>query len=142
KRTTAWLLLFSFLVHLFSFVHPRALRLAGVIVAVPLTLRPLRCSRSRRSRNRPMLAILNIIAPVFAIIGVGYLAVRFRLYPTEGVRGLVAFVNNFATPCLLFQAMLTSDFGTTFNWSVIIPFYVGALCCLVGGWFVAARFFG
>ena len=45
-----------------------------------------------------MLAIFNVVVPVFAIIGLGYLAVRFKLYPREGVRGLVAFVNNFATP--------------------------------------------
>ena len=34
-----------------------------------------------------------------------------QLYPREGVRGLVAFVNNFATPCLLFHAMVTADFS-------------------------------
>ena len=49
-----------------------------------------------------MLAILNVVIPVFAIIALGYVAVRLRLYPAEGVKGLVAFVNNFATPCLLF----------------------------------------
>ena len=88
-----------------------------------------------------MLAIVNVVIPVFAIIGLGYLAVRFRLYPAAGVGGLVAFVNNFATPCLLFQAMLTSDFGSTFNWSVIVPFYVGALFSLIAGTIVAIKLF-
>ena len=69
-----------------------------------------------------MLEILNVVIPVFAIIALGYVAVRLRLYPAVGVKGLVAFVNNFATPCLLFEAMLTSDFGSTFNWSIIVPF--------------------
>ena len=89
-----------------------------------------------------MLAIINIVLPVFMIIGLGYLAVRFRLYPAEGVRGLVAFVNNFATPCLLFQAMLNSDFGSAFNVHIIVPFYVGALFSLFAGTIVAVRFFG
>lgn len=89
-----------------------------------------------------MFAILNVVIPVFAIIGLGYLAVRFRLYPSEGVRGLVAFVNNFATPCLLFLAMLTSDFGTAFNWSIIVPFYVGSLFSLTVGTIIAVKFFG
>jgi len=57
-----------------------------------------------------MFDIFNVIVPVFAIIGVGYMAVRLRLFPSEGTKSLVAFVNNFATPCLLCQAMLTSDF--------------------------------
>lgn len=88
-----------------------------------------------------MFAIVNVVIPVFAIIGLGYLAVRFRLYPSEGVRGLVAFVNNFATPCLLFQAMLTSDFGDTFNWSIIGPFYAGSLFSLIAGSVIAVKFF-
>jgi hypothetical protein len=89
-----------------------------------------------------MLAIVNVIVPVFALIVTGYLAVRFHLYPRSGVAGLVAFVNNFATPCLLFQAMLTSDFGSVFNPAIIIPYYVGALFSLFAGTVIAMRFFG
>ena len=89
-----------------------------------------------------MLAIFNVVIPVFMIIGLGYLAVRFRLYPSEGVRGLVAFVNNFLTPCLLFQSMLHADFGTAFNWHVILPFYAGAMVAFIAGAIVASRLFG
>jgi malonate transporter len=89
-----------------------------------------------------VLAILNVVIPVFAIVVVGYGAVRFRLYPTEGVKGLVAFVNNFATPCLLFDAMLSADFGSAFNPAIIVPFYVGSLTSLGVGALVAVRFFG
>ncbi len=88
-----------------------------------------------------MLQVFNVVIPVFAILAVGYLAVRFRLYPAEGVKGLVAFVNNFATPCLLFEAMLTSDFSTTFNPAIIVPFYVGSLTSLVCGTIIAMRWF-
>ena len=56
-----------------------------------------------------MLQILNVVIPVFALMALGNLAVRFRLFPSEGVRGLVLFVNNFATPCLLFHSLLSSD---------------------------------
>jgi len=88
-----------------------------------------------------MFDIFNVIIPVFAIIGVGYLAVRFRLFPSEGTKSLVAFVNNFATPCLLCQAMLTSDFSTTFNPLVIVPFYIGALFSLLCGALIARNVF-
>src|SRR5262245_18159836 len=88
-----------------------------------------------------MLAIFNVVVPVFALMALGYLAVRFRLFPNEGVRGLVLFVNSFATPCLLFHAMATSDFSTTFNWGVIIPFYVGAIAAFVVGCIVASKVF-
>ena len=89
-----------------------------------------------------MLAILNVILPVFALMALGNLAVRFRLFPQEGVRGLVMFVNNFATPCLLFQALATADFSTTFNLQVIGPFYVGAVSVFTLGAIFSVKFFG
>ena len=88
-----------------------------------------------------MFDIFNVIIPVFAIMAFGYLAVRFRLYPAEGVKGLVSFVNNFATPCLLCEAMLTADFSSTFNPAIIVPFYAGALSSLLFGSLIARRFF-
>jgi hypothetical protein len=89
-----------------------------------------------------MLAILNVVLPVFAIMALGYLAVRFRLFPNEGVRGLIMFVNNFATPCLLFWALATADFSTAFNWGVIGSFYAGAIVVFIAGIFLGARVFG
>jgi malonate transporter len=88
-----------------------------------------------------MLEILNVVIPVFAIIALGYGAVRLRLYPAEGVKGLVAFVNNFATPCLLFEAMLYSDFSTAFNPAIILPFYAGSLTSLTLGAIIAVKWF-
>lgn len=88
-----------------------------------------------------MLQVFNVVIPVFAIIALGYLAVRLRLYPADGVKGLVAFVNNFATPMLLFDAMLTSDFSSTFNPAIIVPFYVGSLTSLLVGSLIAIRWF-
>ena len=88
-----------------------------------------------------MLSIVNVVAPVFALIALGYMAVRLKFFPVRGVDGLVLFVNNFATPCLLFMSMLTSDFRSAFNPAIIVPFYVGALFSLAAGTFIARRFF-
>jgi malonate transporter and related proteins len=89
-----------------------------------------------------MLSILAVIAPIFALISLGYLAVRFRLYPAEGVKALIAFVNNFATPCLLFYSISTSDFRAAFNIGIIGPFYIGAIFCFIIGIVIARRVFG
>lgn len=88
-----------------------------------------------------MLAILTVIAPIFALMGFGYMAVRFRLFPADGIKGLIAFVNNFATPCLLFHSLLTSDFRSAFNIAIIGPFYLGALLCFVLGIVIALKGF-
>lgn len=89
-----------------------------------------------------MLSILNVVAPVFTLIGIGYLAVRLRFYPASGVGGLIVYVNNFATPCLLFRAMIEVDLGAAFNPAVIGPFYIGALAVLAVGWLMARALFG
>jgi len=88
-----------------------------------------------------MLAIINVILPIFALMALGYGAVRFRLYPAEGIKSLIAFVNNFATPCLLFRSLVTSDFRSAFNPAIIGPFYLGALICFVIGIVIALKVF-
>lgn len=89
-----------------------------------------------------MLAILSVIAPIFALIALGNLAVRFRLFPAEGIKALIGFVNNFATPCLLFYSISHSDFRAAFDIRIIAPFYVGALICFAVGIVLARRVFG
>ena len=89
-----------------------------------------------------MLAILTVIAPIFALMALGYSAVRFRLFPADGIKSLIAFVNNFATPCLLFHSLLTNDFSAAFNPAIIGPFYLGALVCFVIGIVIAMKVFG
>jgi predicted permease len=74
---------------------------------------------------------------VFAIVAFGYLAVRFKFYPASGVKGLIAFVNNFATPFLLFRAMLSIDFERTFSIFIIGPFFFAALIVFALGIFIA-----
>jgi len=88
-----------------------------------------------------MFAIFNVVVPIFALIAAGYLAVRLKAFPQRGVDALVLFVNNFATPCLLFESMATSDFRSVFNLAIIVPFYIGALFSLAAGTFIAKKFF-
>ncbi len=89
-----------------------------------------------------MLTIFAVIAPIFALMALGFGAVRFKLFPADGIKSLIAFVNNFATPCLLFHSILTSDFRSAFNLSIIGPFYIGALICFVVGIVIAIKLFG
>lgn len=88
-----------------------------------------------------MFAIINVILPVFALMMFGYLAVRLKLFPQEGTKYLITFVNSFATPCLLFHSMLTVDFRSAFNLSIIAPFYAGALFSLLAGSLVSLYLF-
>ncbi|MCB1761992.1 MAG: AEC family transporter [Gammaproteobacteria bacterium] len=70
--------------------------------------------------------VLNIVGSVFLLLAIGYFSVRAGLFPKEGVKGLIVFINSFAVPCLLFQAMLTVDLHSVFNPEYLLAFYIGA----------------
>lgn len=88
-----------------------------------------------------MLTIFNVVSPVFGLVAFGYLAVRFKIYPATGIRGLITFVYNFATPMLLFRAMLAVDFRAAFNPAVIGSFYAGAIAVFIVGIVLSRRLF-
>jgi hypothetical protein len=53
-----------------------------------------------------MLAVLTIVAPVFTLMGMGYLAARFRYLPDGAAATLAQFGFKVAMPAFLFRAML------------------------------------
>ena len=87
-----------------------------------------------------MHAFLDVILPVFLVIGFGYVAVWRGLFPESGVDALMKFSQHFAIPCLLFSAITNLDLSSSFDSRLLISFYFGATC---GFLFVfgGARFF-
>lgn len=85
--------------------------------------------------------IFNIIAPVFLLIGAGYLAVKAGLLNDELIDGLNAFAIKFAIPCLLFSATSTLDLGEAYDWRVMLAFYTGATLSFFTGTLVAFKLF-
>jgi hypothetical protein len=73
-----------------------------------------------------LLTIFDIVAPVFLVIGAGYLAVRHRLFADRFVDALMKFAIQFAVPCLLFRATATMDLGSAYDWRSMTAFYLGA----------------
>ena len=49
-----------------------------------------------------MQALLDVILPVFIVIGFGYVAVWKEFFSAAAVDALMKFSQNFAIPCLLF----------------------------------------
>ena len=89
-----------------------------------------------------MQALVEVILPVFLVIGFGYGAVRLRLFSDAGVDGLMAFSQNFAIPCLLFSAIATLDLAAVFRPGLLAAFYVGATAGFLAGLFGARLIFG
>jgi hypothetical protein len=87
-------------------------------------------------------SLLGVVAPVFGLVALGFVAVRASALDPGGVRGLVAFVFNFALPVLLFRTMAGMEIPERIPWSVLAAFYVPALAIYAVGMALAKWRFG
>ena len=83
--------------------------------------------------------LVTIIAPVFGVVVIGFLAVRLGLLGPVGTRRIVLFVFNAAIPIMLFQRLAAITFPDRIEWGFLFAFYGGALTVLALG-IVVARF--
>jgi len=88
-----------------------------------------------------LVEILNIVAPVFLVIAAGYLAVRSGITGAEAIDQLMKFAIQFAIPCLLFRATSTIDLDAAFGWRMMLAYYLAAIACFTGAFFVVRSFF-
>lgn len=82
------------------------------------------------------------IAPVFALILLGYLAVRLGVLQRDHGPVLGAFVINFALPALVFDALATRDLAGVIDWSYLLPYAGGSLLVMAVALVVAAKLQG
>ncbi|WCE65690.1 AEC family transporter [Sulfitobacter faviae] len=80
-----------------------------------------------------MQTLLDVILPVFLVIGFGYVAVWRGLFPVSGIDGVMKFTQNFAIPCLLFQAIARIDLSSSYDPRLLGSFYGGAALCFALG---------
>lgn len=85
-----------------------------------------------------MQALLDVILPVFLVLGAGYLLAWAGRFPEPMVEGLMRFAQGFALPCLLFRSVATLDLSTAFQPGLMLAFYIGAFAGFGAG-FAGAR---
>lgn len=68
-----------------------------------------------------MLSILSLTTPVFAIVALGFLAGRARLFSADQFRGMGKFVLQFALPAVTFHTLASRPMSEIFE-----PAYLGA----------------
>lgn len=86
-----------------------------------------------------MSALIDVILPVFLVIGMGYVAVWRGYFNATVVDSLMRFAQGFAIPCLLFLAIARLDLDQNFDLDLLAVFYGGALICFALG-VTGARF--
>jgi malonate transporter and related proteins len=84
--------------------------------------------------------LLDVILPVFLVIGFGYASARLGLFGETAVDGIMRFAQNFAVPCLLFRSIATLDLSDAYDWGLMFSFYAGAFVSFGAGF--AGSFYG
>jgi malonate transporter and related proteins len=87
------------------------------------------------AENTPVLSILLITFPFFALVFAGYVAARRRMLPLEAIPGLNIFVLYFALPCMLYRFGASTPIAQLLDISLILTYL---LCALVMVGFVVA----
>jgi malonate transporter and related proteins len=85
-----------------------------------------------------MSVLLDVILPVFLVIGFGW-AVTARGWITDaGIDGIMRFAQSFALPVLLFKNVAALDLAGAFQPGLMLSFYIGAFSGFAFG-FIGAR---
>ncbi len=88
-----------------------------------------------------MLANLQIILPVFLMVGAGYLAANRGIFKPEQADAVMKFAHTFAIPALLFSAVANLDLATVFKPQLMISFYAGNTFVFIAGALIARHVF-
>ena len=88
-----------------------------------------------------MSALLDVILPVFLVIGFGYAAARAALFDETAVDGIMRFAQSFAVPVLLFRSIAQLDLSAAYDAGLLISFYAGAFAGFAAGFFGARLIF-
>jgi len=89
-----------------------------------------------------MIDLLQIVLPVFVVVGVGYLATKLGYMKDEGNDVLTSFAQNIAIPCLLFLAIWRLDLAAGFDLRILTAYYLPVTFVFVVGAVLARYVFG
>ena len=85
-----------------------------------------------------MSALLDVILPVFLVIGFGWIATARGFISDGAIDGVMRFAQTFALPVLLFKSVAALDLSQAFEPGLLLSFYIGAFAGFAFG-FVGAR---
>jgi malonate transporter and related proteins len=81
---------------------------------------------------RPVLSVLQVTFPFFALVLAGYLAARRRMLPFEAIAGLNTFVLFFALPCMLYRFGASTPIAQLLDPVAVLTWLVCALLMVAG----------
>jgi predicted permease len=85
--------------------------------------------------------IIQVLFPVFAIVLLGYLIVRFRVVSVNDINGISRLVFNVLIPVLLFNSLSKVDLPAQFEWQFFVAYYFVVLFIYGLAIWASKRFF-
>ncbi len=85
-------------------------------------------------------ALLEIVLPVFLLVGLGFALVRLKVFPDAGVDALIGFATTVAVPALLFRNIYALDLAANMRPAHLASFYGAAVICFAGASLAARHF--
>jgi malonate transporter and related proteins len=89
-----------------------------------------------------VIAIVNSVVPLFAVIFLGYFAGRAGFLGEAGIRGLGAFVFNFAIPPHVFRLMAETELDRITEWGFLGGYFLAQAAVFVAGAGIGRLVFG
>ena len=86
-----------------------------------------------------MQALIDVILPVFLVIGAGYLVAWRGLFDAGAVDGMMRFAQTFAVPCLLFKSIAGLDLAGSYDTGLFLSFYIAAFASFGLGYLGARK---
>eukprot|EP01037_Dinobryon_pediforme_P011101 gene11100-11182_t len=79
------------------------------------------------------IAVLVTIAPIFLLIGLGYLSLQLNIVKPEDLRSISRFVVCFTLPAMIFHSVAARDFSQIFRLDYLGAYTLGSLMALALG---------
>ena len=86
--------------------------------------------------------IVDIVLPVFGLIGIGYAVAWVRILPEQADEALTDFVFTIAIPLLLFRTVVAADFTHGSPWLLWAAYFPALAVTWAVGTFIMRRVFG
>jgi len=86
-------------------------------------------------------SVLDNILSTFAIVLIGWLMAKLRLFRQIGIDGVAQYVFGVAVPLLLFRLTAQAEIPAEIPWGFLLSYYLGALLVFVIGMLVAGGIF-
>lgn len=81
-----------------------------------------------------MLQILNVIVPIYVLIGIGYVMTRFGPFKKDDMRILGKFVLNLALPALIMRSLSQHAIQDVLNLSYLTAYFLGTAAMIALGY--------